>query len=184
MLRFVKTAIAVLVAAFAFIGVAHASAVTLGIFVFSSEQFGATLVQLDGGDFTARSWLNASDADPGSPDYFTGASVSTASGATMGFGPSLAAATGATRAEYYGDPTLRSSGFAASPFVPTVDRAVVGIANGAPIESAGFAGASGLESVRVVSLDAAAVAEVPEPASLALLGIGMLAAACLRLRRR
>jgi hypothetical protein len=56
---------------------APAFALTLGGFTFNDNQFGNTLVESDGGTFSANNWLNIVNADPGNPAYLTGANVDT-----------------------------------------------------------------------------------------------------------
>ncbi len=53
------------------------AAVTLGTFNFNSSQFGDSLIEGDGGAYSAGSWLNVVNADPGNPAYLTGANFDT-----------------------------------------------------------------------------------------------------------
>ena len=50
---------------------------TLGAFTFVDTQFGDTLVESDGGTFSAGNWLNTTNADPGNPGYLTGVGFET-----------------------------------------------------------------------------------------------------------
>jgi hypothetical protein len=50
---------------------------TLGTFTFNNAQFGNTLLESDGGTFSANNWLNVVNADPGNPGYLTGANFNT-----------------------------------------------------------------------------------------------------------
>lgn len=71
--------LATLAAAFLTCSVAGASAATisLGTYNFDSNLFGDTLVESDGGAFSAGNWLNIVNADPGNPAYLTGANFNT-----------------------------------------------------------------------------------------------------------
>jgi hypothetical protein len=51
--------------------------VILGGFDFDSSLFGDTLVESDGGVFSAGNWLNVVNANPGNPGYLTGADFDT-----------------------------------------------------------------------------------------------------------
>lgn len=53
------------------------TAATLGSFTFDPSQFGDTLIESDGGVFSANNWLNVVNADPGNPGYLTGANFDT-----------------------------------------------------------------------------------------------------------
>lgn len=52
-------------------------ALTLGPFVFDDTKFGDTLLESDGGAWSAVHWLNVFNMDPGNPAYLTGAHVRT-----------------------------------------------------------------------------------------------------------
>jgi len=52
-------------------------AFTLGTFTFNDSQFGNTLLESDGGAWSAGNWLNTTNADPGNPAYLTGNNVET-----------------------------------------------------------------------------------------------------------
>ncbi len=58
-------------------GPALAAPVTLGAYTFDSALFGNTLTESDGGTFSASSWLNTVNANPGNPGYLTGANFNT-----------------------------------------------------------------------------------------------------------
>lgn len=62
-------------AALAFAG--QAQAITLGAYEFDDTEFGDTLLESDGGAFSATNWLNTGNANPGNPGYLTGASFET-----------------------------------------------------------------------------------------------------------
>lgn len=49
-----------------------AAQTTLGAFTFDDALFGNTLVESDGGAFSAVNWLNVVNVDPGNPGYLTG----------------------------------------------------------------------------------------------------------------
>lgn len=49
-----------------------AAQTTLGAFTFDDALFGNTLVESDGGAFSALNWLNVVNVDPGNPGYLTG----------------------------------------------------------------------------------------------------------------
>ena len=51
--------------------------VALGSYDFASSQFGNSLVESDGGVFSATNWLNVVNADPGNAGYLTGANFDT-----------------------------------------------------------------------------------------------------------
>lgn len=68
-------ALAVSAAALAFAG--QAQAITLGAYQFDDTEFGDTLLESDGGAFSATNWLNTGNANPGNPGYLTGASFET-----------------------------------------------------------------------------------------------------------
>ena len=65
-------------AAFCLVGSkADAATISLGTFNFDSNLFGNTLLESDGGTFSASNWLNILNADPGNPGYLTGANFDT-----------------------------------------------------------------------------------------------------------
>lgn len=51
--------------------------IMLGSFDFDSALFGDTLIESDGGTFSATNWLNVSNTNPGNPAYLTGADFDT-----------------------------------------------------------------------------------------------------------
>ncbi len=55
----------------------QAAPVGLGGFSFDSNLFGDSLLESDGGTFSAGNWLNVANADPGNPGYLTGAHFNT-----------------------------------------------------------------------------------------------------------
>jgi hypothetical protein len=63
----------------AYIGLSatSANAIALGSYTFNDAQFGDSLVESDGGTFSASNWLNTTNANPGNPDYLTGANFET-----------------------------------------------------------------------------------------------------------
>jgi len=71
--RIAKTSL--ILATFAVGGTAQA--VNLGSFQFDASKFGNTLIESDGGAYSARNWLNVVNADPGNPAYLTGANFDT-----------------------------------------------------------------------------------------------------------
>lgn len=75
MMIFRHLALGVAASALAFAG--SAQAITLGAFEFDNGEFGDTLLESDGGAFSASNWLNVANADPGNPGYLTGASFDT-----------------------------------------------------------------------------------------------------------
>ena len=50
---------------------------TLGAFTFNDNQFGDSLVEMDGGFYAPSNWLNTTNADPGNPGYLTGVNFET-----------------------------------------------------------------------------------------------------------
>lgn len=51
--------------------------VTLGDFEFDEHLFGDTLLESDGGSFSAGNWLNVVSQNPGNPGFLTGANFNT-----------------------------------------------------------------------------------------------------------
>ncbi len=95
----------------------------------------------------------------------------------LDFGPGLAVATGVGAQYYYG-----SSGFLNSSmlFVTPIDLSAFGVAPGGSVSSINVTGAPELDLIRVAGF--AAAQDVPEPATLTLLGLGVLGLAGLRRR--
>jgi hypothetical protein len=79
-----KTILCGLAAATLF-GAGAAQAATLGAFQFDDAKFGNTLIESDGGAFSASNWLNVVNGNPGNPGYLTGANFDTGI-ANIGFG--------------------------------------------------------------------------------------------------
>jgi hypothetical protein len=222
-----RTALAAFAALFA--TPVAAAPVTLGAWTFDSSLFGNSLIESDGGTFSATSWLNTVNANPGNPAFLTGANFNTGianiggsnaptytigygtpivnnagndlaivsarfstndtfnvtiNATTVGFGPGLASATGVSTNYYF------SAGFGslfpAELFVTEIDLSAFGIAAGGSISSLTITGTPEADLIRVAGFDghAAVVVETPEPASLALLGAGLLGLAAGTRRRR
>lgn len=51
--------------------------IVLGAFNFNSQLFGNTLIESDGGTYSAGNWLNTVNANPGNPGFLTGANFNT-----------------------------------------------------------------------------------------------------------
>jgi hypothetical protein len=194
--------------------------VVLGPYDFNSAQFGNTLVESDGGSFSASNWLNVVNVNPGNPGFLTGPNfntgianiglgasplytigydtpivngagfdlgivtaryssgdtirmdVSTDGGVTfegfLSFGPGLAVGTGVGRDYFYGG----AGPFGATLFVTPVDLSDYGLALGASINAVQISGSPELDLIRVAGFGTT-VTRVPEPATLALLGLGL-----------
>jgi len=64
-------------ASFALCAAAAHAQLSLGGFTFNNNQFGNTLLESDGGSFSAANYLNTVNSDPGNPGYLTGANFDT-----------------------------------------------------------------------------------------------------------
>jgi hypothetical protein len=84
------------------LGASAHSDVLLGAYNFNSQLFGNTLVESDGGTYSATNWLNVLNANPGNPGSLTGANFDTgianipgAPSYTIGYGTSIVNGAGA-----------------------------------------------------------------------------------------
>lgn len=53
------------------------ASINLGTYSFDANEFGNTLLESDGGSFSAGNWLNIANVNPGNPGYLTGANFDT-----------------------------------------------------------------------------------------------------------